>query len=146
MGRRRRLKLEELWRMLSTIMRVLLPLLLLNCLFPAQTNGQSPVRMSCGQTTCPVGQDCFSGRCFDPCLSSRYTTLNDSWRATDYDYRSHGGVRRYDYRLPTRWYRLFQGNYNAQIPQKCAQQRYSCGNEAPMTLKDPHPSPSSKYI
>nr|XP_046149467.1 uromodulin-like [Oncorhynchus gorbuscha] len=94
------------------------------------------VQFMCGDTECPVGQDCISiggtSRCADHC--QHYSVLNDAWRATNYR-----GIGNCDKDINFRgWYRMFLGDTSVQMPERCVQ-KHTCGTNSPMWLTDPHP-------
>ncbi|XP_029583170.1 uromodulin-like [Salmo trutta] len=125
-----------------------------NCLVPSDDNLRSvqhtspnvdlhSVQFMCGDTECPVGQDCISiggtSRCADPC--QHYSVLNDTWRATNYR-----GIGNCDKDINFRgWYRMFLGDTSVQMPERCVQ-KHTCGTNSPMWLTDPHPQLSDGVV
>ncbi|XP_018534556.1 uromodulin [Lates calcarifer] len=103
------------------------------------------VVFACGNTQCPVGQDCLqvngAARCTDPC--QHYTPLRDAWRATDFKVDSASAVC--DNRVWQGWYRLYIGNNGVQMPERCIE-KYMCGTHAPLWLQTPHPQKSHGII
>lgn len=113
------------------------------CLEPFANTESSPssqsVQFSCGNTLCPLGMDCIryngTSRCADPCLY--HTWLNDEWRSTDNpSTANHHCDRDVEWQG---WYRLFLGQTNAQIPEKCIPDD-RCGTSSPLSLTTPHPT------
>ncbi|XP_071773588.2 pancreatic secretory granule membrane major glycoprotein GP2-like [Centroberyx gerrardi] len=104
------------------------------------------VRVACGSTRCPLGQDCLpvngTSRCVDPC--HHYTPLRDAWRATDF--RAEPGSPACDSRADWRgWYRLFIGNAGVQMPERCID-RHMCGTDAPLWLRGAHPAAAQGIV
>ncbi|XP_067285877.1 uncharacterized protein [Pseudorasbora parva] len=68
----------------------------------------------------------------DPCHN--YTSLNESWRATD-----HYNLGMCDYNVDWKgWYRLFYNGQNAQMPESCVNHGM-CGTYYPLWLNGSHP-------
>uniref|UniRef100_A0A672HEC6 ZP domain-containing protein n=1 Tax=Salarias fasciatus TaxID=181472 RepID=A0A672HEC6_SALFA len=111
------------------------------------SSGPSPFQAVCGGTVCPTGMDCilYNGnnstpRCADPCYD--YTVLNDEWRSTNL---SGNGVR-CDRDINWQgWYRMFQGQTSARIPERCIETN-RCGTHAPLWLVEPHPTQSGVIV
>ncbi|XP_028258249.1 deleted in malignant brain tumors 1 protein-like isoform X2 [Parambassis ranga] len=104
-------------------------------------------QFGCGGRVCPLGMDCIStngsARCADPC--AHYTVLNDEWRSTNNSI-SNGGTSHCDQHITWKgWYRLFLGQYSAQIPERCVE-RNRCGTNAPMWITEPHPTQSNEIV
>ena len=98
-------------------------------------------QFSCGNVVCPLGQDCISSSCVDPC--DHYTVLNDAWRATDYkddESRCDNDVNWQG------WYRMFLGQSSAQIPETCVEKSNRCGTHVPLWMKEPHPAVSNGIV
>ncbi|KAJ8001548.1 hypothetical protein DPEC_G00170630 [Dallia pectoralis] len=97
------------------------------------------VQFQCGNTRCPVGQDCISvggtSRCADPCQHN--TALKDDWRSTTNSAKQNGYHcdRTVNWQG---WYRLFLGNTTIQMPEKCVTQ-HMCGTNVALWLSSPHP-------
>ncbi|XP_067285852.1 pancreatic secretory granule membrane major glycoprotein GP2-like [Pseudorasbora parva] len=68
----------------------------------------------------------------DPCYN--YTSLNESWRATD-----RYNLEKCDYNVDWKgWYRLFYNGLNAQMPESCVNYGM-CGTSYPLWLNGSHP-------
>ncbi|XP_030636329.1 uromodulin-like [Chanos chanos] len=76
----------------------------------------------------------------DPCLN--YTSLNDTWRATNY---SDSTIRCDQSRVWSGWYRLFYQGVSVQMPDWCVNQ-YRCGTHIPLWLTSPHPQPQDGVV
>ncbi|XP_029949280.1 uromodulin-like [Salarias fasciatus] len=90
------------------------------------------------------GMDCIlhhgTPHCADPC--DDYTVLNDEWRSTSL---SGNGVR-CDRDINWQgWYRMFQGQTSARIPERCIGPN-RCGTQAPLYLAEPHPTQSGVIV
>ncbi|XP_026131802.1 uncharacterized protein LOC113111380 isoform X1 [Carassius auratus] len=74
----------------------------------------------------------------DPCYN--YTSLNDTWRATDnYYYNNYYYYGMCDYNVEWNgWYRMFYNGQNAQMPESFVNQGM-CGTYDPLWLNGPHP-------
>ncbi|XP_023267816.1 uromodulin-like isoform X2 [Seriola lalandi dorsalis] len=104
------------------------------------------VRIACGNTQCPFGQDCLqldgAARCIDPC--QHYTPLQDAWRATDFKANPES-VACDSLTDWQGWYRLFIGNSSVQMPERCIES-HMCGTDAPLWLQTPHPTTAQGII
>ncbi|KAG7476917.1 hypothetical protein MATL_G00087920 [Megalops atlanticus] len=110
------------------------------CVLQLLLTRASSVTFTCGDQVCPEGEDCADPpRCFDPCHD--YTSLNDSWRATDFavTYTPFDLVKCDTDIVWQGWYRLFLGNASVQMPERCID-RLMCGTHAPLWLNGAHPS------
>uniref|UniRef100_A0A3B4TQU0 ZP domain-containing protein n=1 Tax=Seriola dumerili TaxID=41447 RepID=A0A3B4TQU0_SERDU len=104
------------------------------------------IRIACGNTQCPFGQDCLqldgTARCIDPC--QHYTPLQDAWRATDFKANPES-VACDSLTDWQGWYRLFIGNSSVQMPERCIES-HMCGTDAPLWLQTPHPTTAQGII
>ncbi|CAG5929048.1 unnamed protein product [Menidia menidia] len=117
------------------------------CRLPSpRASGPDPsARFVCGNVTCPFGLDCIthngSAQCADPC--ELYSVVDDDWRSLN---SSGDGIIRCDLQTDWQgWYRMFLGQNNAQIPDKCVP-AYSCGTHAPMWIDGAHPTLSDGIV
>nr|XP_055031636.1 uncharacterized protein LOC129420655 [Misgurnus anguillicaudatus] len=85
-----------------------------------------------GPSYCAVS---FSTPSVDPCDS--YTSLDHSWRATNYPVYNYNFKCDYNVKW-NGWYRLFLDGQSTQMSESCVGQEM-CGTYYPMWLKDPHP-------
>ncbi|XP_039461615.1 pancreatic secretory granule membrane major glycoprotein GP2-like [Oreochromis aureus] len=77
----------------------------------------------------------------DPCYS--YTVLNDEWRSVN---NTNALDQHCDAYINWQgWYRLFLGNSNARIPERCIEP-YRCGTQAPLWITEPHPTQPGETV
>ncbi|XP_036072588.1 uncharacterized protein LOC112156145 isoform X3 [Oryzias melastigma] len=101
--------------------------------------------VSCGQTSCPPGQDCViingTAQCGEAC--EHYTELNDNWLS---EYYIYGNSYCYgNYYSPKGWYRMFVGQTSAQIPETCVQES-RCGSYDHLWMTQPHPTQYNQTV
>lgn len=119
------------------------------CLEPSSSTSLGPssksVMFSCGPTFCPSGMDCISANgtlhCADPC--EHYSVLDDDWRSTN---NTSTEMVHCDQVIDWQgWYRLFLGQTDAHIPERCVGEN-RCGTHATMWITEPHPTQSDEIV
>ena len=118
------------------------------CMEPSSSTRSGPssqsVQFNCGDNVCPIGMDCIGNNghgCADPC--DHYTVLDDEWRSTN---NTMNQILHCDRDVNWQgWYRLFLGQTNAHIPERCVAEQ-SCGTDAPLWITEPHPTQSKEIV
>ncbi|XP_039461534.1 uncharacterized protein LOC120435699 [Oreochromis aureus] len=77
----------------------------------------------------------------NPC--NTYTVLNDEWHPVN---KTNTGNEHCDVYIHEQgWYRLFLGNSNARIPERCVEP-HSCGTQLPLWITEPHPTQPDETV
>ncbi|CAK6973445.1 deleted in malignant brain tumors 1 protein-like [Scomber scombrus] len=118
------------------------------CTEPSSSTRSGPssqsVQFNCGHGVCPLGMDCIGNNgtsCADPC--DHYTVVDDEWRSTN---NTMNQILHCDRDVNWKgWYRLFLGQTNAHIPERCVAEN-RCGTHAPLWITQPHPTQSNEIV